>query len=99
MHFLDKTCKKKVWNWKKELHHRILHIPNILGIKIQDKLTILIFWTKLTQKGYFQSKTSKSGWTLASIIIEKTNLGLDLGDKSWCQTLPQPAILCNIKEN
>ena len=28
----------------------------IVGTKFQLKLTILSFWTKLTRKGYFQSK-------------------------------------------
>ena len=42
-----------------EQHHRILHIRNSLGIKFQPKLTILNFSTKLTQKGYFQSKKDK----------------------------------------
>ena len=41
---------------KKEHHHRILHIRNRLGTKFQPKLTVLTFWTKLTQKEYFQSK-------------------------------------------
>ena len=31
----------------------------IVGIKFHLKLTILIFWTKLVQKGYFRSKTKK----------------------------------------
>ena len=30
-----------------------------LGTNFQLKLTILIFWTKITQKGYFWSKRKK----------------------------------------
>ena len=43
MDYSEKTCKKGLKN-----HHRILHIPNILGIELQLKLAILNFWTKLT---------------------------------------------------
>ena len=32
----------------------------IVGTKSQLKLTILIFWSKLSPKGYFRSKTEKS---------------------------------------
>ena len=44
---------------QKEHQRRILHTENILGTKCQLKLTILNLWTKLTQKGYFQSKKIK----------------------------------------
>ena len=37
-------------------NNQILYIQNSLGTKFQLKLTILNFWTKLTQKGYFHSK-------------------------------------------
>ena len=40
---------------KSEHHHRILDIRNDLGTKFLLKLTILNFWTKLIQKGYFQT--------------------------------------------
>ena len=50
MDFLDKTCKKGL-KQKSEHHHCTLHIPN--------GLTILNFWTKLTQKEYFRSKKEK----------------------------------------
>ena len=36
-----------------------LHIQNIPGTNFQVKLTILHFWTKLTQTEYFQSKNMK----------------------------------------
>ena len=54
--FLNKTCTKWSKAKKKENHHRVLQIRNSLGTKFQFKLIILNFWTKLTQKGYFQSK-------------------------------------------
>ena len=54
MYFLDKTCEKGL-KQEREHHHRILHIRNSLGTQFQLKLKILNFWTKLTQKRYFQS--------------------------------------------
>ena len=39
------------------LHQRqILHVRNSLGTKFQVKLTILKFWSKITQKEHFRSK-------------------------------------------
>ena len=40
-------------------NNQISYIQNSLGTKFQLKLTILNFWTKLTQKGYFHSKKEK----------------------------------------
>ena len=54
MDFFDKTCKEM--SKTEENYRQILHIRNSLGIKFQVKLTILNYWTKLTQKGYFQFK-------------------------------------------
>ena len=54
------NMRKKVYNIISEHHHRILHIRNSLGIKFKLKLTILDFWTRLTQKGYFLSKKVKN---------------------------------------
>ena len=42
---------------KSEYNHWIVHIWSNLGPIFQFKLTILTFWTKFVQKGYFQSKT------------------------------------------
>ena len=42
-----------------EHHHRFLHIWISLSTKFQPKLKILSFWTKFTQKGYFQWKISQ----------------------------------------
>ena len=44
-------------------HHWYLLIQIILGIQFQLKLTILIFWTKLSQKGCFLCKTKKVNTT------------------------------------
>ena len=40
-------------------HIHIMHIQISLGSKFQNEITILIFWIKLTQKGYSHSKTGK----------------------------------------
>ena len=48
-----------VENAKSKHHQWILLIQISLGSKVQLKLTILIFWTKFDQKGYFRSKTKK----------------------------------------
>ena len=56
MGFLDKTYKKKGSKQKSNHYHRIFHIRSSLDIKFQRKLN---FWTKLTQKEYFQSKKEK----------------------------------------
>ena len=42
---LEKGLKQNKWTSQN------LYIRNSMGIKFQLKLTILIFWTKLTQKG------------------------------------------------
>ena len=44
---------------KSEHHHWIPLIQILLGTKFQLKLTILIFLTRFTQKGFFWSKTEK----------------------------------------
>ena len=46
-----------VKNKKNEHHHGILHILISLGTKFQLKLIVLSFWTKFTEKRYFQLKT------------------------------------------
>ena len=48
-----------VENERSEYHHWILDIRISLSIKFHLKLTILIFWTKFAQEGYFLSKTKK----------------------------------------
>ena len=54
-------------NWFKE-NMLLLHIS--LGSKFQVKLTILIFWTKIVQKGYFWSKTEKVNTIIEFCIFE-----------------------------
>ena len=60
--FFGPNLPKKVFpvkNRKSEHHHGILHIWISLGTKFQLKLIILSFWTKFTQKRYFQLKTEQ----------------------------------------
>ena len=61
--FFGPNLPKKIFpveNRKSEHHHGILHIWISLGTKFQLKLIILSFWTKFTQKRYFQSKTEQA---------------------------------------
>ena len=70
---LDQICPRKIFmvkNRKIEHHHWILLIQISLGTKFQLKLTILIFWTKFAQKGYFQSKTEKVNSTTEFCIFK-----------------------------
>ena len=60
--FFGTNLPKKVFPvkiWKSE-HHWILHIQVSFGTKLKLKLIILGFWTKFTQKKYFQSKTEQA---------------------------------------
>ena len=60
---LDLICPKKLFpveNRKSKHHHWILLIQISPCTKFLLKMTILIFWTKFTQKGCFRSKTEKS---------------------------------------
>ena len=41
-----------------------------LGTKFQNKLTILIFWTKFARKGYSHSKTEKVNITSKFCIFK-----------------------------
>ena len=43
--FSGKKLAKKAQKQNCDNHHRILHIPNSLGIKFKHKLKILNFWT------------------------------------------------------
>ena len=72
--FLDKTCKKGP-KQKIDHHNPILHIQNSFGIKFHHKLEILNFWTKLTQKGYFQSKNEKKKENHYQILHIRISLG------------------------
>ena len=64
--FFRPNLPKKVFpvkNWKRDHHHWILHIQISLGARFQVKLTILIFLTRFTQKGFFWFKTEKENTT------------------------------------
>ena len=50
--------------------NRILSVGISLGTKFQLKLKTLIFWAKLAQKGYFQSKTEWINITIEFCILE-----------------------------
>ena len=70
--FLNQICSKGVFpfkNGKSEHHYWILHI----GI-FQLKVTILVFWIKFTQKGYFWSATEKVNITIEFWILEYFSL-------------------------
>ena len=77
LNFETKFAKRvfSVKNEKNEHYHWILHIRISLSSKFQLKLKSLIFWTKFSQKGRFQSKRAK-----LNIIIEFCILG-SLGTK------------------
>ena len=53
--FWTKLAKKMSKTEKKNITIEF-YIVESLGTKFLLKLTILNFWTKLTEKGYFQSK-------------------------------------------
>ena len=64
--FLGLKLSKKVFlvkNWKSEHHHWTPHTQTSLGTTFLLKLTILIFLTRLPQKGFSCSKTEKVNTT------------------------------------
>ena len=50
---------KKKRKKRKKNHYRVLNTQIILCTEFQLKLTILTFWAKFVQKGYFLPKTEK----------------------------------------
>ena len=60
MDFLDKISKKSSKTEKVKITTKFYIFKIVLGNKFQLKLTILNFWTKLTQKGYFLFKRVKN---------------------------------------
>ena len=56
-------------NSKTEHYHWILNKQINLGAKFQLKLTISIFWTKSSQRCYFQSKMEKVNITIEFYIF------------------------------
>ena len=53
----------------------MLHIQISLGTEFRLKQTLLNFWTKLTQKGYFRSKKEKQNYPYHRILHIPINLG------------------------
>ena len=75
--FFGSNLPKKVYplqNRKSEYHHGILHIWICLGTKFQLKLIILSFWTKFTQKRYFQWKTEQAFQGLQTFSFYAVNV-------------------------
>ena len=68
--------KKSISGLKQESEHRhwIMHIRVNLGTDFSLKWTILTFWTKFAQKGYFQSKTEKGNITIKLCWLFGSNL-------------------------
>ena len=108
--FFQQNLQNEVQNRISEYPHRILHIQNSVGIKFQLKLTILNFWSKLTQKGYFQFKKEKQVqhyWILhiritlgAKFYSRQTilNVGPNLPKKTiFCQKRKKQASLFSSK--
>ena len=60
--FRPNLPKKDIYGQKQksEIHHGILQIWISLSTKFQLKLTNVSFWTKFSQKSYFQSKTEQA---------------------------------------
>ena len=54
--FFEQNQQEKVYNWKSEHYHQILHIWNSLDTIFPPKLKILNIQSILTQKGYFQHR-------------------------------------------
>ena len=54
---------------KSEHNHGILHFLISLGAKFHLKLIILSFWTKYTQKRYFQLKTEQADHGLQAFLF------------------------------
>ena len=71
--FLDQIWPRRTFLieiLKSEYQYWILLIQVSLDIKLQLKLTILTFWTKFGQKGYFRSKSEKLNITIEFCVFE-----------------------------
>ena len=73
---------------KSEHHSWILHIWINLSTKFQVVLKILIFWTKLAQKGHFQFKIAKLNMTIEFCTFDVPNFSL--GWQFWFSRLNLP---------
>ena len=99
--FFGPNLPKKVFpveNRKSEYHHGILHIWISLGTKFQLKLIILSFWTKFTQKRYFQSKTEQAVEGLQAFAFYVVNVNSTAIFKHF-EELKDLIILNILKEN
>ena len=70
--YFGSNLPKKVFpikNWKSEHNHWIPHIQISLGTKFPLKLTILIFWTRFSQKGFSGLKQKKLTPHIFHIIL------------------------------
>ena len=72
--FLHQIYPKRLFPVKngesEQQQHWIQHIQISVSIKFQLKLASLIFWTKFSQKEYFQSKMEKESITMEFWIFE-----------------------------
>ena len=72
-YFRPHICAKRVFvvqNRNSERHHLTQHIRISLGFEFHCKQTILSFWAKFTQKGYFQSKIEKINITIEFSLLK-----------------------------
>ena len=56
-------------NRKSEYRHLILHYIGLLEPNLKLKLTILIFWIKFAQKGYFRCKTETLQFSHVPMVV------------------------------
>ena len=86
-----------VENRRSKNHCRILHTRISLGTEFQLKLIILSFWSKFTQKRYFQSKTEQIFQRLEPLAfcVAKVNSTVDF---KHFEDLKDLVILNNLKE-
>ena len=95
---ISSKFEQKEYCWsqpeRNDYHHWIMHTRSILGAKFKLQMTILIFWTKFTQKDYFQSKTEKVNttteierrervWTEKFSLKKPIECGM-LWSEPWC---------------
>ena len=71
--FFDQIYPKTVFpikNRKNENDYLMLHARINVGTKFQHSVTILIFWTKFSQKDHFHSKRNKEKTIIEYCILE-----------------------------
>ena len=96
--FIRNNCAWFHLRWKKNLvkHKKSKNIMKMtVGIKFQLNFTILIFWTKFAQKGYFRSKTEKMSITIEFCmftLVSVPNFSLNRWFWYFGQNLPKKGI-------